>query len=195
MLLTTIITFEGALLRCKDILLDRKIRVVGLDYDADYVMEAQLAVKKANMEHCISVVDMSVYDAERLQGKLSIPGEATDKPRFDAIYFSGSFSLLPDMSGALTAVVPLLKKGTGQIYITQTYQRYAPPLMSFLKPLLRYMITIDFGQLVMEEKAKHFFENEVPEKCKLRCVEHEVIKGSVDTFMQAAYLTILKPKV
>jgi hypothetical protein len=160
---------------------------------------AKNAVAKANLDDYITVVDGSVYDAERLQSQLStIPGDNqrhANTPRFDAIYFSGSFSLLPDMPGALTAVMPLLTKETGRIYITQTYQRYAPPLLGYLKPLLRYITTIDFGQLVMEENASTFFEKEVPDKCNLECVEHAVIKGSVDSFLQAAYLTILKPEV
>lgn len=211
-----ILKCTGALIRCHDILLERKIRVVGIDYDADYVQKANHAIQKANLDHTVSVVTMSVYDVVSQQQRLVLPrtssgtGEsnstmpaATGTARaptpttnsnvelFDVIYFSGSFSLLPDMPGALTAVLPLLKKD-GQICITQTYQRYTPPFLAYIKPWLRYLTTIDFGQLIPEDRAATFFQHQVPQQCHLECVEHDVIKGSVDTFLQAAYLTILQ---
>jgi SAM-dependent methyltransferase len=210
-LVSILVTNTGALIRCHDILLERKIRVVGIDYDADYVHKANHAIQKANLDHVVSVVTMSVYDVVSQQQRLiqisepresnptmsSQPATTTTTTRdstaalFDVIYFSGSFSLLPDMPGALKAVLPLLKKG-GQIYITQTYQRYTPPFLAYIKPWLRYMTTIDFGQLIPEDRAATFFQHQVPDQCHLECVEHEVIKGSVDTFLQAAYLTILR---
>lgn len=184
----------GALIRCKDILLERKIRVVGLDYDADYVAGAKAAIEKANLQQQVTVVEMSVYDAPQQRAKLLLPGETKPQP-FRAVYFSGSFSLLPDSLGALTAVASLLiPKAQGRIFITQTYQRFVPPFMSLVKPLLLYIISIDFGQLMKEDRMTDFFHNEVPKQSNLDCVEHEVIKGSVDNFLQAAYLTILKPR-
>jgi len=165
---------------------------MGLDYDADYVAKAQNAIRNAGLDQVVSVVDMSVYDVQRDKSKLLLPGE-TRPTLFDAIYFSGSFSLLPDMQGALTAVKPLLQTN-GKICVIQTYQRYTPLLLPYLKPLLRYVTTIDFGQLIREDRAAEIFHQQVPDQCQLDCVEHEVIKGSVDTFVQAAYLTILKPK-
>jgi hypothetical protein len=54
------------------------------------------------------------------------------------------------MLGALTAVKPLLQPN-GKIYVTQTYQRYTPPLLPYLKPLLKYVTTIDFRQLIRED--------------------------------------------
>jgi hypothetical protein len=223
---TTTTTKTGALIRCQDILLERKIRVVGIDYDADYVHKANHAIQKAHLDPVVSVVTMSVYDVVSQQQRLLIPTSSSSSSSssqreyegsrpgesnptipaagaaptpttnsnavlFDVIYFSGSFSLLPDMPGALMAVLPLLKKD-GQICITQTYQRYTPPFLSYIKPWLRYMTTIDFGQLIPEDRAATFFQHQVPQQCHLECVEHGVIKGSVDTFLQAAYLTILR---
>jgi ubiquinone/menaquinone biosynthesis C-methylase UbiE len=174
-------------------LLERKIKVVGLDYDEDYVLMARKTIEQHGLQHYVSAVHMSVYDAQTLQTQLQIPGEANSlQPRFDAIYFSGSFSLLPDWAGALISVSPLLKS-KGHIFITQTYQRYTPPLLKYIKPLLRYITTINFGELVSETRAAEFFQHQVPEKCHLECVDHEVIKGSVDTSLQAAFITKLRP--
>ncbi|KAI2508815.1 methyltransferase domain-containing protein [Fragilaria crotonensis] len=203
----------GALVRCKDILLDRQIRVVGIDYDADYIAKAHDTISRAGLDHLVSVIEMSVYQLDappppRKQLSASSGREYIDssgqplqattpllKPNsFDAVYFSGSFSLLPDPPLALNAVLPFLRQRDGQIYITQTYQRYTPPLLAYVKPLLRYITTIDFGKLIPEEEAATFFHQVVPTECKLQCIEHEVIRGSVDTFLQAAYLTVLRPR-
>jgi len=196
----------GALLNCSHILKERQIKVVGLDYDEDYIHQAKAAISKANLEDHVRVICMSVYDVYEEQDQLwdIVPStwfsttatagnhkkESTQK-YFDAIYFSGSFSLLPDMSGALNVVQQLLQKG--KIYITQTYQRKTPPLLPWIKPLLRYMITIDFGQLITESKAYKLFHEEFVTQCNVTVQDHSVIPGSIDTVLQAAYLTILVP--
>jgi ubiquinone/menaquinone biosynthesis C-methylase UbiE len=182
----------GALIHCQDLLKTRNIRVVGIDYDQDYVMEAQKAIAKEGLQDYISVLHMSVYDMETRRNKLKIPGKEAAPSEFDAAYFSGSFSLLPDMCGALRVTCRLLQP-KAPIYITQTYQRKSPPLLSYIKPLLRYITTIDFGQLIFEQEAKDLFYNVVPKECDLNVVEHDVIPGSLDTALQAAYLTILEP--
>mmetsp|Transcript_14914 Transcript_14914/g.17962 ORF Transcript_14914/g.17962 Transcript_14914/m.17962 type:complete len:109 (+) Transcript_14914:1-327(+) len=98
------------------------------------------------------------------------------------------------MAGALNVVQQLLSPtGSSKIYITQTYQRKSPPLFSIIKPMLRYMITIDFGQLITEQKASHMFHEEFTSKCNLTVQEHSVIPESIDSVLQAAYLTILVP--
>jgi hypothetical protein len=66
---------------------------MGLDYDADYVAKAQNAIRNAGLDQVVSVVDISVYDVQRDKSKLLLPGE-TRPTLFDALYFSGSFSLI-----------------------------------------------------------------------------------------------------
>ena len=58
--------------------------------------------------------------------------------------------------------------------------------MSYVKPMMKYLTTIDFGQLVSEEDVLQTFE-----ESGLTVVKHEVIEGSVDNVFQAAYLSIL----
>ena len=72
------------------------------------------------------------------------------------------------------------------IYITQTYQRRTPFFLPYIKPMLKYMTTIDFGELVKVEDIVKTFK-----QSGLEVVKHEVIKGSVDNAYQAAYLSIL----
>lgn len=192
--------------------------MVGVDYDANYVSVAQTAISDQGLDEYISVVTMSVYDVQSKLSELAellvlLPPAGTKNKneessssspqhdqQFDAVYFSGSFSLLPDMVGAIQVVAPLLSsssqspKNVGKIYITQTYQRQFPRLLSYIKPLLRYLTTIDFGQLVTEQEAEDLFYRQIQETCGMDVLEHKVIDSSVNTSAQAAYLTVLQRK-
>ena len=109
-----------------------------------------------------------------------------DNELFDAIYFSGSISLMPNPTEALKCTAKMLKPN-GRIYITQTFQKRNLPLFGRIKPALKYITTIDFGKLT--------FKPEVDEFCRasgLAVIEDEVIENSVNNFMQAAYIIVLQ---
>lgn len=76
--------------------------------------------------------------------------------------------------------------GRGRIFITQTYQRKTPFFLPYVKPLLKYATTIDFGQLIREEQVLQTFN----ESGGLEVVEHNVTPGSIDSAYQAAYLSV-----
>ena len=98
------------------------------------------------------------------------------------MYFSGSFSLLPDPLGALMAARRLLSPG-GSIFITQTFQRHGFPGLSIIKPMVKWVSTIDFGRLVYESEIESII------KCSgMNVVVNDVISGSVDNFFQAAHI-------
>jgi hypothetical protein len=140
---------------------------------------------------------MDIYDQEKVQGLLKQNSvnkvEDTDTQHtsstrlFDAVYFSGSFSLLPKPLEALHSLSSILEPNHGRIYITQTYQRHTPFLLHRVKPLLKYLTTIDFGNLVTTDEIMELYKTS-----GLVMEEHEVIQGSVDNYYQAAYLSILK---
>ena len=75
----------------------------------------------------------------------------------------------------------------GRIYVTQTYQKRAAPVMRVVKPLLRYVTTIDFGRLTSTAEAERIFR-----ESELELVEHASIAGSVDTVFQTAFRTVLR---
>ena len=105
----------------------------------------------------------------------------------DAVYFSGSFSLMPSPSDALKVCAKLLKPN-GKIYITQTFQKRTLPGMAFFKPLVKYITTIDFGQLVMINEV-----HDMVKKANMRIERNEVIPNNVDNMWQAAYLVVIDP--
>ncbi|KAL7472247.1 hypothetical protein ACHAXS_012574 [Conticribra weissflogii] len=188
----------GALLRCIDIVKSKNIKVVGIDIDSAYVEAGKLTIQSAGLSDMVSIDRVDVYEGRDALLKLAKDKGAaldSDGKFFDAVYFSGSFSLLPDPVKALQLVSDLVKSkkvdgsdrlSEGSIFITQTYQRRTPFFLPFVKPLLKYATTIDFGNLVREEEVLKTFNDS-----GLKVVEHKVIPGSVDNSLQAAYLTIL----
>ncbi|CAL1134537.1 unnamed protein product [Cladocopium goreaui] len=198
-----------ALVKNKAELLDRHLSVVGIDYEAAYVRKAEAVLKEADLwrpapdgtegyrpgEFYCRVLERSIYD----EGLSELCYEASDKEkpkgavpedlRFDAVYFSGSLTVMPDPPSALKAVLPLMKRD-GQIFITQTFQKKHSPLMAFIKPLMKYITTIDFGQLTTEDDLARI----IAEADCFETVENEAISGSINNHLQTARLVILKAK-
>jgi len=180
----------SALLQCKDIVTKKRLRVVGIDYNSFYIDAAQRSVEDQNMSEYITVICMDIYDQEKVQGLLkqnSVNKVEGSTRLFDAVYFSGSFSLLPKPLEALHSLSSILEPNHGRIYITQTYQRHTPFLLHRVKPLLKYLTTIDFGNLVTTDEIMELYKTS-----GLVMEEHAVIPGSIDNYYQAAYLSILK---
>jgi hypothetical protein len=59
--------------------------------------------------------------------------------------------------------------------------------MTTIKPMLKFITTVDFGQLVTVEAIDEML-NDVD---GMDLVEHGIMEGSVDTYWQAAYLSVL----
>lgn len=169
------------MIRCKDVILNKNLKIIGIDYNDLYVKAAQENIIRASLEENVKVYCASIYDIDKIS---QIVGEQ----ELHAVYFSGSFSLLPNPSDALMLVSTLLKEDS-KIYITQTYQRKSPPFIARIKPLIKYVTTIDFGQLVRVEEVEKIFGKT---KHVLDLEMHETMgKESIDNIFQAAYLSIL----
>ena len=79
-----------ALRNNKSIVDAKDLRVAGIDYDARYIKAAERRVAKdAKLRDRVSVVCASVYDGQVLAA-------LRPKGGFDAAYFSGSLTLMPD---------------------------------------------------------------------------------------------------
>mmetsp|Transcript_75950 Transcript_75950/g.180599 ORF Transcript_75950/g.180599 Transcript_75950/m.180599 type:complete len:266 (+) Transcript_75950:87-884(+) len=199
-----------ALAKNAQLLLQKRLTVVGFDYEQAYVQKAQQVLKDAGLDkvppegtegyrkgdrYC-RVVQRSVYDSALGELCFDDPDSQVAKAssravpetlRFDAAYFSGSLTVLPDPPAALKAMRPLLRT-TGRIYITQTFQKSHSSIIAALKPLLKYVTTIDFGQLTTEADLDKILEK----ASGFRVIENSPIAGSVDTPLQTARLIILE---
>ncbi len=126
----------GAVIANAGLIRGKKLKILGLDIDPDYLKRCRQALARAGLSGHVKVRLESVYDH---QGG-----------PYDAIYFSGSFMLLPDPVGALRHVLAQLKPG-GRIYFTQTFHDQRSPLAEKIKPMLHRVTTIHFGQVTYLE--------------------------------------------
>ena len=156
------------------------LNIVGIDYEPKYVEKAKRIVAQHGLAGCVDVRCQSVYD--------SLPRSRDQTGRYDAVYFSGSFTLLPDPVAALHQVAKALKPA-GKIYITQTFQKKAVPLLKVVKPLLKYATTIDFGQLTFEADVKGIVSDS---GCRLD--EYRAIDTSVQNSYQTSRMLIVSPR-
>jgi SAM-dependent methyltransferase len=126
----------GALLANDDVVKRKRLRVVGIDIDADYVARARRRVADSAVSDRVEVRLESVYDHRG--------------GPYDAVYFSGSFMLLPEPGQALRRCGALLNPG-GRIFFTQTIQKQPARWMEILKPMLKRVTSIDFGRVTYED--------------------------------------------
>lgn len=126
----------GALLANEDLAGRKRLRIVGIDIDGDYVARARRRLRDSSLAGLVEVRRESVHHH---QGG-----------PYDAVYFSGSFMLLPQPEQALRHCRALLSPG-GRMFFTQTIQKQPARWMEILKPMLKRVTSIDFGRVTYEE--------------------------------------------
>lgn len=129
----------GALLSNADLVRQKRIRITGIDVDADYIESARRKLRDSPLKDHARVSLESVYDH---QGG-----------PYDAIYFSGSLMLLSRPEAALQHCCTLLRPH-GRIYLTHTLELHSARWMEVLKPRLRWLTSIEFGSVTYEEPFK-----------------------------------------
>tara|TARA_B110001452_G_scaffold146970_2_gene122287 strand:- start:385 stop:1095 length:711 start_codon:yes stop_codon:yes gene_type:complete len=170
-----------ALVHNKELVLRKKVRFVGIDYERRYVTKAQQVVAEAGLQSLVTVHCLTVYHP---QLRSALAGKAA----FDAAYFSGSLTLMPDPAAALKVAALMVKPG-GFVYVTQTFQNRPAPIMARLKPLLRRFTSVDFGKLTYLAEVQ-----KIAEAAGMEIVEDAPVPGSIDNSSQTARLVVLKSK-
>lgn len=132
----------SALVRCADVLRAKRLQVVGLDIDRDYLERCRAGVTRAGLSAHVVPHLASVYDHHG--------------GPYDAAYFSASLMLLPDPAAAIAHVAGLLAPG-GRVFATQTFQDRPSRLMERVKPLVRLVTTIEFGTVTYEDDFRATF--------------------------------------
>jgi len=128
----------SALARNSMLVRQRTLSIHGIDYDPDYVRRCQQVLRRAGLSSSCTVRCVSVYDLPETGG-------------YDAVYFSGSLMIMPDPKAALIKAKHMLNhKPTARIFVTQTFEKNKNPVLEMLKPLLKFITTIDFGHVSYE---------------------------------------------
>ena len=106
----------SALVNNRDLLQQKKLRVVGVDYDADYVRRCAALFARHKLDSQCAVVHQSFYDFKGLpaqqtqqtqQGSDGKQQQRETETKFDAVYFSGSLMIMPDSVGAFDVYMSL----------------------------------------------------------------------------------------
>lgn len=129
----------AALLRNRALIEGKQLTFVGVDYDQTYIDRCNALVEDAHMQSSVSAVCRSIYDYA--PAPLARP--------FTAAYFSGSLMIMPDPVRALAHVRSILPAGA-PIYTTQTFETKRNRWLEAVKPLLKFVTTIDFGNVTYE---------------------------------------------
>lgn len=176
-----------SLIANRDIIISKQMTVTGVDYDLAYVRSAQanIAVCGGRVQDLVRVEQADIHDYNKPH---------TEK--FDVLYFSGSFMIIPSQSDALRHCVQMLRSpvpkvpGGGNIFFTQTFEKrtfiglYVTP---FVKRLLRAVTTIDFGEVTYEDDFRRALE-----AADVEIVRVKAIQGS---YYRTQTLVVARPRV
>jgi SAM-dependent methyltransferase len=132
----------AALARCAELVRAKRLEVVGLDIDRDYLRRCRAELLRSGLTAQVRPVYSSVYDHRG--------------GPYDAVYFSASLMLLPDPAAAIAHVADLLAPD-GRLFATQTFQHRRSPLLERVKPMVRHVTTIHFGRVTYEEEFRLAF--------------------------------------
>ena len=160
----------AALIANADLLVEKDVRIVGVDVDAAYVERCRRAIVRRGLGDRVTVRLESI--------------DVHQGGPYDAVYFSGSFMLLPDPVGTLRHVRSLLSPD-GPVFFTQTFEHRRSRAVELLKPLLRPLTGIDFGRVTYEPDFRRTLA-----EARFGLVEMETLHpGS----QRAAVLAIARP--
>jgi cyclopropane fatty-acyl-phospholipid synthase-like methyltransferase len=160
----------AALIANADLLVEKDVRVMGVDVDAAYVERCRSAIVGHGLEDRVTV---------RLEAI-----DVHEGGPYDAVYFSGSFMLLPDPVGTLRHVRSVVVPG-GPVYFTQTFEHRRSRAVELVKPLLRGLTGIDFGRVTYEPDFRATLAD-----AAFRLVEMETLRPGA---RRAAVLAIARP--
>lgn len=129
----------GALLANAELVKQKGLHITGIDIDADYIERARGRLKDSLLKDCSAVRLESVYDHHG--------------GPYDVVCFSGSFMLLAEPEQALRHCCSLLNPD-GRLYFTQTVQMRPARWMEILKPMLKWVTSIEFGRVTYEDEFR-----------------------------------------
>lgn len=154
----------SALFANADLLVERDLCFVGIDVDAAYVERCRDEMLRRQLSGRVEVHLESIDDHH---------GRA-----YDAVYFSGSFMLLPNPAAALRHACTLLAPN-GRLYFTQTFEHRRAPALEVMKPLLRLLTTIDFGRVTYEDEFRQTLAAAAVELEEIVTLDNQARRASV----------------
>lgn len=186
-----------SLIANRDLVVTKKLTIHGVDYDDGYVKAANDLVATHRLQSQIQLKCASIHD---FKGPQDMPEPPQDQSGYDVIYFSGSFMIIPDKEKALKLVAGMLRPQAnadnirqgvrtsgGKICFTQTFERpgIVGSMLALVKPIFKFLLTIDFGGITYEEDFKNTLAR--------ADVGIEEIKVLRESYFRKQVLVIAKP--
>ncbi|MFP4214121.1 MAG: class I SAM-dependent methyltransferase [Desulfohalobiaceae bacterium] len=119
---------------------EKNLQITGLDINLDYIKHCRKLIERYSLQDQLQVLHKSVFNYS--------PGP---EEKYDYVLFSMSFMLLPDQEKALDQAKSWLKP-EGNLVFFQTMFHSRSPMLEFIKPKLKYLTSIDFGQVTYEDE-------------------------------------------
>jgi alpha-N-acetylglucosaminidase len=118
---------------------EKQLKIVGLDIDRTYIRRCRELVNNYELADQIQVIEKPVEDFQ-----------PNGHGSFDFILFSMSFMLLDKQEQVLRRVSKWLKPG-GKILFFQTMFKSRNRLLEEIKPRLKHVTTIEFGEVTYDQ--------------------------------------------
>jgi 2-polyprenyl-3-methyl-5-hydroxy-6-metoxy-1,4-benzoquinol methylase len=134
----------------KELVINNNLSIQGIDIDKIYIDKCIKRIKKENLESNIKI---------RLQDVLAYKEDESNK--YDYIIFSESAPLISN--NLLKQIISHMKinllKPNGKIIFINNLTENPTPIMLKLKPLLKYIVMIDFGRVLTKQEFKNLASN------------------------------------
>ncbi|WP_028575306.1 class I SAM-dependent methyltransferase [Desulfonatronovibrio hydrogenovorans] len=136
-----------------------------------------LDINKHYLEHCKKMI--RVFDLEsqvKVHHQSVLTFNPPEKFCFDYIFFGMSFMLMKDQKKVLDRTKEWLKPA-GKVIFFQTMFKNKSKLMEFVKPRLKFLTTVDFGQVTYEKDFYELLDQENFCPCEDKLLKKNVFNG------------------
>lgn len=161
-----------ALIQNSDLIIKKNITILGVDIDQASINIAKKCIKENKLETNIEVNCLNIY-------------ELTTDEKYDYIYFSNSYSVIPGINEMMNFVFDKFIKDDGKIVLSTTLDNRSNYLKELVKPKLKHILLgIDFGKHMILDR---FINDMTDNKFVIKSIEnvHQgwiPIWGNIDIF-------------
>ena len=158
-----------------DLIKSKRLNITGIDINEQYLNHCECVIQKHHLQDYVEI------QCERVENFLPLK-----TPFYSFILFSMSFMLVQDQGRVLDRVKKWLKPD-GKILFFQTMFKEKMGLMEFIKPKLKYVTTIDFGEVIYENDFFNLLKSKELAVVEDRLIKREWFKGEYRMIITTPY--------
>ncbi|MAF34019.1 MAG: class I SAM-dependent methyltransferase [Desulfobacterales bacterium] len=158
-----------------DLIKSKRLNITGIDINEQYLNHCECVIQNHHLQDYVEI------QCERVENFLPLK-----TPFYSFILFSMSFMLVQDQGRVLDRVKKWLKPD-GKILFFQTMFKEKMGLMEFIKPKLKYVTTIDFGEVIYENDFFNLLKSKELAVVEDRLIKREWFKGEYRMIITTPY--------